>query len=260
MNRLQDKVAVITGAGSGIGRATAARFEEEGAKLVLNDINETYLDECAGSLGSGHRTVVGDVAQEETTARLAATALEAFGRIDILVNNVGLLHIGEVTETSVEDWDHMMATNVRSMFLCCKHVIPAMLEQGSGSIVNLASISAFIGQETADSGPSFFAYAVTKAAARQLATSLATRYAKQGIRVNAVAPGATRTMQVRHFLPDMSEEDENAVWENAGSVGTPLGRVGRPEEIAAAIAFLASDDASFVTGTTLVADGGYLAR
>lgn len=258
--RLQDKVAVITGAGSGIGRATARRFEDEGAKLVLNDINEDYLRELADSLGGGHRTVVGDVAHEETAAQLAATALEAFGRIDILVNNVGLLHIGEITETPVEEWDHLMATNVRSMFLCCKHVIPAMLDQGGGSIVNLSSISAFIGQETADSGPSFFAYAVTKAAARQLSTSLATRYAKQGIRVNAVAPGATRTLQVRHFLPDMSEEDENAVWENAGTVGTPLGRVGRPEEIAAAIAFLSSDDASFVTGTTLVADGGYLAR
>ena len=153
-----------------------------------------------------------------------------------------------------------MATNVRSMFLCCKHVIPTMLEQGSGSIVNLASISAYIGQETEEGGPSFFAYSVTKAAARQLATGLATRYAKNGIRVNAVAPGATRTRQVRHFLPDLSPEAEDAIWENAGAQGTPMGRVGRPAEIAAAIAFLASDEASFITGTTLAVDGGYLAR
>jgi NAD(P)-dependent dehydrogenase (short-subunit alcohol dehydrogenase family) len=259
--KLEGKVAIITGAGSGIGQATARRFAQEGARLVLNDVVEDYVRELEGSLEGEFRTVIGDVALEETAKRLAGTAREEFGRIDVLVNNVGHLYVAEITELPVEEWDALMATNVRSMFLCCKHVIPAMLEQGGGgSIVNLASISAFIGQEAAEGGPSFFAYAVTKAAARQLATSLATRYAKQGIRVNAVAPGATRTKQVRHALPYLSHEDEDAIWENAGSVGTPLGRVGRPEEIAAAIAFLASDEASFVTGSTLVADGGYLAR
>jgi meso-butanediol dehydrogenase/(S,S)-butanediol dehydrogenase/diacetyl reductase len=258
--RLGGKVAIITGAGSGIGHATARRFADEGARLVLNDVNEDYLRELTGSLADAHRVVVGDVAMEETAVRLAETARDAFGRADVLVNNVGDLFIGEITETSVEDWDRLMATNLRSMFLCCKHVIPIMVEQGSGSIVNLASISAFVGQETEEGGPSFFAYSVTKAGARQLATNLATRYAKNGIRVNAVAPGATRTGQVRHFMPDLTQEAEDAIWENAGAQGTPLGRVGRPEEIAAAIAFLASDEASFITGATLVADGGYLAR
>lgn len=257
---LEGKVAIITGAGSGIGQATALRFAQEGARLVLNDVVEDYLRELEGSLDGEFRTVIGDVALEETARRMVETARAEFGRIDVLVNNVGHLYVAEITELPVEEWDALMATNVRSMFLCCKHVIPAMLEQGGGSIVNLASISAFIGQEAAEGGPSFFAYAVTKAAARQLTTSLATRYAKQGIRVNAVAPGATRTKQVRHAMPDLSEEEESSIWENAGSVGTPMGRVGRPEEIAAAIAFLASDDASFVTGATLVADGGYLAR
>jgi meso-butanediol dehydrogenase/(S,S)-butanediol dehydrogenase/diacetyl reductase len=258
--RLEGKVAIVTGAGSGIGQATARRLADEGARLVLNDVVEEYLRELEDSLRGEFRTVIGDIAEEETAKRLAQTAREEFGRIDVLVNNVGHLYLAEITELPIEEWDALMATNVRSMFLCCKHIIPTMLEQRSGSIVNLASISAFIGQEAAEGGPSFFAYAVTKAAARQLATSLATRYARDGIRVNAVAPGATRTRQVRHALPDLSEEEENAIWENAGSVGTPMGRVGRPEEIAAAIAFLASDDASFVTGSTLVADGGYLAR
>ena len=258
--RLEGKVAIVTGAGSGIGRATARRFADEGALLVLNDISEEYLGELEASVGSDHAYVFGDVAQEATAERLAVTARERFGRIDVLVNNVGDLFIAEITETSVEDWDRLMATNLRSMFLCCKHVIPTMLEQGGGSIVNLSSISAFIGQEAEEGGPSFFAYSVTKAGARQLATNLATRYAKEGIRVNAVAPGATRTRQVRHFLPDLSEEEEDAIWENAGAQGTPMGRVGRPEEIAAAIVFLASDEASFVTGTTLLADGGYTAR
>lgn len=258
--KLEGKVAIITGAGSGIGQATASRFADEGARLVLADINEGYLQELEAALGSGHAYVIGDVSQEATAERLAATARERFGRIDVLVNNVGDLFIAEITETSVEDWDRLMATNLRSMFLCCKHVIPTMLEQGGGSIVNLSSISAFIGQEAEEGGPSFFAYSVTKAGARQLATSLATRYAKRGIRVNAVAPGATRTRQVRHFMPDLSQEAEDAIWENAGAQGTPMGRVGRPEEIAAAIAFLASDEASFITGTTLLADGGYIAR
>jgi meso-butanediol dehydrogenase / (S,S)-butanediol dehydrogenase / diacetyl reductase len=258
--RLEGKVAIITGAGSGIGRATARRFAEEGARLVINDISEEYLSELTGSLAVEHRAVLGDVSEEETAERLVQTAKDEFGRVDVLVNNVGDLFIAEITETSVEDWDRLMATNLRSMFLCCKHVIPSMLEQGGGAIVNLSSISAFIGQETEEGGPSFFAYSVTKAGARQLATSLATRYAKQGIRVNAVAPGATRTKQVRHFLPDLSQEDEDAIWENAGAQGTPMGRVGRPEEIAAVIAFLASDEASFITGATIAADGGYLAR
>jgi NAD(P)-dependent dehydrogenase (short-subunit alcohol dehydrogenase family) len=258
--KLAGKVAIITGAGSGIGQATAQRFVDEGATLVLNDISDDYLGALEVELGPSHAYVLGDVSQEAVAERLAKTARERFGRIDVLVNNVGDLFIAEITETSVEDWDRLMATNLRSMFLCCKHVIPAMLEQGGGSIVNLSSISAFIGQEAEEGGPSFFAYSVTKAGARQLATNLATRYAKHGIRVNAVAPGATRTRQVRHFLPDLSQQEEDAIWENAGALGTPMGRVGRPEEIAAAIAFLASDEGSFVTGTTLLADGGYTAR
>ncbi|MGH3103874.1 MAG: SDR family NAD(P)-dependent oxidoreductase, partial [Gaiellaceae bacterium] len=182
------------------------------------------------------------------------------GRLDILVNNAMAYSWGAITETNTDTWHGNFSTTVDGTFWGTRTAMRLMQQQGGGSIVNLASISAFIGQEAAEGGPSFFAYAVTKAAARQLATSLATRYAKQGIRVNAVAPGATRTKQVRHAMPDLSEEDENAIWENAGSVGTPMGRVGRPEEIAAAIAFLASDEASFVTGSTLVADGGYLAR
>lgn len=256
---MNGKVALITGAGSGIGRATSERLRAEGAQVVLNDVSEQYLDELAGSQAGEVRTVVGDVSEEATAEALVQSALDAYGRVDVLVNNVGNLLIGEITEMPVEDWDRLMATNLRSMFLCCKHAIPVMQKQKSGAIVNLASISAFIAQEAEVGGPSFFAYSVTKAGARQLATALATRYAEDGIRVNAVAPGATRTQQVRHFMPQLSDAEEDAIWNNAGANGTPMRRVGRPEEIAAAIAFLVSDEASYITGTTLVVDGGYLA-
>lgn len=145
--RLDGKVAIITGAGSGIGEATARRFAVEGARLVVNDLRENYLDDLAGDFdGADHVQVVGDISEEDTAVRLASAAIESFGRIDILVNNVGELFFKDITETTVEEWDRLMAVNVRGMFLACKHAIPSMLDQGGGSIINLASISAFIGQ------------------------------------------------------------------------------------------------------------------
>ncbi len=256
--RLKGKTAIITGAGSGIGAATAERFAAEGARLVLNDLNAADLTRTLTTIGgSGHERVGGDVSQEATAERLVATACKQFGGIDVLVNNAGIHFIRDITETSSEDWDGVMAVNLKSMFLCSKHAIPEMVKQGSGSIVNLASISSFVGQEM--EGQSTYLYNVTKAGAQQLAVSLATRYAADGVRVNAVCPGATRTGQIRHENPNRSGEAEAAIWEGAGGV-TPLGRVAKPSEIAAAILFLASDESSFVTGSSLVVDGGYLAR
>jgi NAD(P)-dependent dehydrogenase (short-subunit alcohol dehydrogenase family) len=256
---LEGKTAIITGAGAGIGEATARRFAAEGATVIANDVNQEYLDELLRGLsGDGHRPVLGDSSLEETAQRVVQTALDSSGRVDVLVNNVGNLFFGDITGITVEQWDELMRVNVRSPFVFCKAVIPQMLTQGAGSIINLASISSFIGQEMNEE--SSLLYNVTKAAVRQMATSLATRYAKDGIRVNAVVPGPTRTLQVRHFLPDLPPEVEDEIWETAGAAGVPMGRVGRPEEIAAAIAFLASDDASFMTGSALVVDGGYLAR
>jgi NAD(P)-dependent dehydrogenase (short-subunit alcohol dehydrogenase family) len=255
---LEGKTAIITGAGAGIGEATARRFATEGATVIANDINDRYLERLLGELpGEHHGKVVGDSSQEETAQWAVQEALAASGRVDVLVNNVGNLFFGDITGITVEQWDDLMRINVRSPFVFCKAVIPQMLEQGGGSIVNVASISAFIGQEM--NAQSSVLYNVTKAAVRQMATSLATRYAKDAIRVNSVVPGPTRTLQVRHFLPDLPSEAEDEIWETAGAAGVPMGRVGRPEEIAAAIAFLASDHASFITGSALVVDGGYLA-
>jgi NAD(P)-dependent dehydrogenase (short-subunit alcohol dehydrogenase family) len=257
--RLQGKTAIVTGAGSGIGAATAQRFAAEGASLVLNDLREEYLAQTISSLdGEGHSSVPGDVSDEATVDALVEAA-KATGHVDVLVNNAGIHFIRDITETSAEEWDRVLAVNLTSMFLLSRGVIPTMLEQRSGSIVNVASISSFIGQEFG--GTSTFLYNVSKAGVLQLAVSLASRYAADGIRVNAVAPGATRTEQLRHAFPEMPTEQEEGIWEMAGSEQvTPVGRVGRPEEVAAAILFLASDESSFVTGAHIAVDGGYLAR
>ena len=250
---------IVTGAGSGIGQATAKRLAAEGARLVLNDVDADYVEETLRGLdGAAHAVVVGDVAEEATAVELARTAIDEFGRIDGLVNNAGVHFVGDPTDVSVADWNRVIAINLTSMFLCAKHALPSMVANRSGSIVNLASISSFIGQEFG--GPSTFLYNVTKAGALQLAVSLATRYAADGIRANAVCPGATRTKQIRHLWPDQPQEEEDQLWEFVGRELTPLGRVGRPDEIAEAIRWLLSSDSSFVTGTHLVVDGGYLAR
>jgi NAD(P)-dependent dehydrogenase (short-subunit alcohol dehydrogenase family) len=252
--RLNDKVAIVTGAGSGIGRATSALFAREGALLVLNDIDGQSLNQVAAQIAKDKsRMVVGDIAKEDTVRRLAEETMSAFGRIDVLVNNAGIHFLKDVTEMSVDEWDRLMDINLKSMFLCCKHVIPHMLKRKKGSIVNLASISSFVGQEM--DGVSTFAYNITKAGALQLTKSLASRYAADGIRVNCVCPGNVET----NILKRDSAAEVAEFWRQAARF-EPIGRNAKPEEIANAILFLASDEASFVTGCPLVVDGGYLAR
>jgi len=252
--RLQDKVAIVTGAASGIGRSTAILFAREGARLVLNDIDTQGLEALMPQIaGSGARTVAGNVADEGIARRLAEESISAFGRVDILVNNAGIHFARDITEMTVEEWDRLMDVNLKSMFLCCKHVIPHMLRQNKGTIVNLASISSFVGQEM--DGASTFAYNVTKAGALQLTKSIATRYASDGIRVNCVCPGNVETNILKRGTPAEVAE----FWRQASRT-EPIGRNAQPAEIANAILFLASDESSFVTGAPLIVDGGYLAR
>jgi len=252
--RLQDKVAIVTGAASGIGRSTALLFAREGARLVLNDIDAQGLEALMRQMANQRaRAVAGNVADESTARQLADESISAFGRIDILINNAGVHFVKDITEMTVQEWDRLMDINLKSMFLCCKHVIPHMLKQHQGSIVNLASISSFIGQEM--NGASTFAYNVTKAGALQLTKSLATRYASDGIRVNCVCPGNVETNILKRATPDEVAE----FWRDA-SRSEPIGRNAQPAEIANAILFLASDESSFVTGSPLIIDGGYLAR
>jgi NAD(P)-dependent dehydrogenase (short-subunit alcohol dehydrogenase family) len=246
--RLAGKTAVITGAASGIGKATAERFAAEGASLVLNDRETAALEAFVAELtarGTKASAVAGDVSQEADVRRLMQTAVDTHGGLDILVANAGVIPEADLAHASAELWDRTMATNGRGMFLCCKHAAEAMVARGKGAIVCLSSISAFAGQ------PGQAVYGPSKFIASGLTKHLAIDLATKGVRVNAVAPGTISTPAVAK----MSKEGIDAVVKLH-----PLGRMGRPEEVAAAILFLASDEASFITGAVLPVDGGYLAQ
>ncbi|KUI20118.1 SDR family NAD(P)-dependent oxidoreductase [Mycobacterium sp. GA-2829] len=251
--RLLGKSAVITGAAMGIGRATAELFAREGARLTLTDIQREPLLELADDLrgrGTDVETVVGDVAVEEDARRMITAAVDRFGRLDVLVANAGIIPLGDATEMTAADWDEVMAIDGRGMFLTCKFAIEAMTSAGGGSIVCLSSISGLAGQKRQA------AYGPAKFVATGLAKHLAVEWADRGIRVNAVAPGTISTERVAAIR----EEPGGADYLDGVERMHPMGRLGEPAEVAAAIAFLASDDASFVTGAVLPVDGGFLAQ
>lgn len=246
--RLAGRIAVITGAANGIGRATAERFAAEGASLLLNDREAAALESLVAALtgkGAQVRGVAGDVSQEADVRRIMDAAVQTYGTIDILVANAGVIPEADLAGATLDLWERTMATNGRGMFLCCKYAAAAMVPRGKGAIVCLSSISAFAGQPgQAVHGPSkFIASGLTK--------HLAIDLAAKGVRVNAVAPGTIATPAVARMAKDGIDKVVKL---------HPLGRMGRPEEVASAILFLASDDASFITGAVLPVDGGYLAQ
>jgi len=253
VGRLAGKAAVVTGAANGIGRATALVFADEGARIVATDIDAAGLDTLRGELEAKDAeflTVVGDVSQDAGARAMIDACVERYGRIDVLVANAGVIPLGAITESTAEDWDYVMSIDGRGMFLTCKYGIEAMLKTGGGSIVCLSSISGMAGQARQST------YGPAKFAASGLTKHLAVEWADKGIRVNAVAPGTIRTEAVRR-LP---EQPGGAEYIEEIRKNHPMGRLGEPEEVAKAIAFLASDDASFITGAILAVDGGYLAR
>jgi NAD(P)-dependent dehydrogenase (short-subunit alcohol dehydrogenase family) len=251
--RLNGKSAVITGAGNGIGRATAIQFADEGARLVINDIDKRSLAAVAETLrsaGADIVEVVGNVADPADAQAMISAAISHYGVIDILVANAGVIPLGTITDTAPEDWDRVMDVDARGMFLTCKYAITEMARQGSGSIICLSSISGMAGQR----GQA--AYGPAKFVATGLTRHLAVEWAQQGIRVNAVAPGTIETEAVRQVV----KTAEGRRYVDLIREQHPMKRLGQPAEVAQAIVFLASDDASFITGEVLAVDGGYLAQ
>jgi NAD(P)-dependent dehydrogenase (short-subunit alcohol dehydrogenase family) len=251
---LSKKAAIVTGAGSGIGLATTRQFLESGAQVVAVDRRPDLQSAFAEIPEEQKRRlafVVGDVALEATAKMFTAVALEQFGRLDVLVNNAAVNVVKPLHEHTPEEWDFVMNTNVKALYLAARHVVTVMIEKGGGVILNAGSISGVVGIPTQG------AYAPSKGAVHQMTRQMAIEYAPYNIRVNAVCCGTINTPLVQASAE--ASGDPEAYWAMLRQ-GHPIGRIAEPEEVAGFYTYLASDQASFITGATLMFDGGFTAR
>ena len=248
--RLEGKVALITGGARGMGAAEARLFAEEGARVVIADILEPEGNQVEAGIvefGGEAMFVRMDVTSEEDWKSAIEGTVAKFGKLDVLVNNAGISARIYTDDSSIEGWDRIMAVNAKGVYLGTMHAVPSMIEAGGGSIVNISSIMGLVGSEFGHPG-----YHASKGAVRLFTKAMAVRYARDGIRVNSVHPGFMPPMRDQ---PIFSEEEDRYV---AGA--TPIGRRGSVEEVANAVLFLASDEASYITGAELAVDGGYTAQ
>lgn len=245
MNRLEDRVAVITGAGSGIGRATAKRLASEGAKVVAVDTNNETGKEIASDVGGIF--VKADVTNSAEVENMYKVAFDTYGRIDIAFNNAGISPPDDdsILVTELAAWEKVLRVNTTSVYLCCKHVLPYMQKAGKGSIINTASFVATMGAATSQ-----IAYTASKGGVLSMSRELGVQFAREGIRVNALSPGPVNTPLLRELFAKDPERAARRL------VHIPMGRFADATEIAAAVAFLASDDSSFITASNFLVDGG----
>lgn len=248
--RLENRVAIVTGGSAGIGRETALLFSREGASVVVGDYNEKAGRETVALIeksgGAGH-FVHTDVSDPDQVQALVDSALKAYGGIHVLFNNAGILHFGTVVDTDLKDWQRVIDINLTGTFLCSKAVIPHMIDGGGGSVINMTSSTG-----AHDAAPNTAAYVASKGGVALLTRCMAIDHARDKVRVNALAPGPTDTNMLRDNLsPEQIHAFQNTF---------PMKRLGRPEELAYAALFLASDEASFVTGAVIAVDGGQTAQ
>ncbi|HEY6566845.1 MAG TPA: glucose 1-dehydrogenase [Actinomycetota bacterium] len=247
--RLDGKVALITGGGSGMGKVASELFAAEGAKVVLTDVNDEAGEATAAAIGDGASYVHADVSKETDAQAMVAAAVDRFGRLDVLYNNAGVMlpADGSVHSTDESIWDTTLAVNVKGVAFGCKYGIPAMLEHGGGSIINVASFVAWLGAATSQT-----AYTASKGAVLAMTREIAVEYARKGVRCNALCPGPIETPLLLALLSDEAKKQRRFVH-------IPMGRLGHAEELAKAALFLASDDSSYMTGSSLIVDGGITA-